>query len=497
MNKLLIDKYFEKHSLVEKNLDSFNDFIEWRLQKIIDSIGSATPAVIPPDVEEVKFVFGKVKIDRPYIIEADGAERAILPTEARLRNLTYASPVFLEISTIVDGKERERAEVQITELPIMIKSKLCYLSNMDKEELIKSGEDPLDFGGYFIINGTERVLVLLEDLAQNRIFVNEEKIGPSTHTAKIFSANNTYKIPHILERSKDGLYLTSFTNINKLPLVVLMKALGLTNDSEIIKAIGLDDIDEDMYINLYEFVDIKNKDDAKEFIGRLMKIPQPKEQKIQRVDYMIDNFLLPHVGSDPKSRLEKAFFLGRIAKKILLLKQGKIKADDKDHYSNKRIRLAGDLLEDLFRTNIKILVSDMLYIFQRSVRRGKMPSLHTIVRTKLLTSRIKSAMATGNWTGNRQGVSQRLQRDNQLESLSQLQRVVSLLVSSQENFEARALHPTHWGKLCPIESPEGKNIGLRKNLSLLSEITPLLGDKEINRNMEYFKSIGLKDIKNE
>jgi DNA-directed RNA polymerase subunit B len=486
---LLIRKYFEENNFVQSNIESFNGFTDWRLQKLVDEIGSATPAVIPPETEEVRFTFGKIRIEKPSLIEADGAKRKIAPIEARIRDLTYAAPVFMEVSMVIDGKERERAELQVAELPIMLKSKLCYLNGLGKEELIVAGEDPLDAGGYFIINGTERALSLLEDLAANNIFVAKVKSGPVTHHARIFSSSPQYKIPHALERTKDGQLLLSFAGFKRIPLTVVLKALGFAKDSDLPKLINLEGSDEDIYLNLFDFVEMKSEKDGQDFIAKSMGILPDDEQKYQRVNYMLDNFLLPHIGAKPEDRQKKAVFLGRMAKKLLLYKAGKIKKDDRDHYMNKRVRLAGDLLEDLFRANLKILVNDMLYIFQRGVRRGKVLPLTSIVRSKLLTQRVKSAMATGNWTGNRQGVSQRLERDNALATLSHLQRVTSLLEASRESFEARELHPTHWGRLCPLETPEGKHVGLRKNLALLAQITPELKRDEyaqIEKSLEQF-----------
>jgi DNA-directed RNA polymerase beta subunit len=138
---------------------------------------------------------------------------------------------------------------------------------------------------------------------------------------------------------------------------------------------------------------------------------------------------------------------------------------------NKRLKLSGDLLADLFRVNLRALVQDVLYNFQRLVKRGKFQSIKIIIRDQLLTSRIKSAMATGAWVGGRKGVSQNIDRTNFIATTSHLQRVVSLLSSAQENFEARELHPTHWGRLCPVETPEGTPIGLRKNLATLAKIS--------------------------
>ncbi|MEK6923321.1 MAG: DNA-directed RNA polymerase subunit B, partial [Nanoarchaeota archaeon] len=238
----------------------------------------------------------------------------------------------------------------------------------------------------------------------------------------------------------------------------------------------------------------KNEEAGQEVIAKEMAMLIPREQKLQKVQYIINNLLLPHIGMKSEDRTRKAIFIGRMIKKLLLLKQGKIQPDDKDHYMNKRVRMAGDLLEDLFRANLKVLVGDMLYIFQRGVRRGKVLTIPSIVRTKLPTQRVKSALATGNWTGNRQGVSQRLERDNALATLSHLQRVSSLLEATRESFEARQLHPTHWGRLCPLESPEGKQIGLRKNLALLATITPELKEENITDNFQTLQHLGLRRI---
>ena len=138
----LIKRYFAENNFVQSNIESYNQFIEWKLQKLIDELGDAVPAVIPPEAEEVKFRFGKISVEKPAIVEADGAKRKILPVESRLRDLTYAAPIYLEVSLMIDGKERERAEIEVAQVPVMLKSRLCYLNNLSKEELISAGEDP-------------------------------------------------------------------------------------------------------------------------------------------------------------------------------------------------------------------------------------------------------------------------------------------------------------------------------------------------------------------
>ncbi|MFH0896495.1 MAG: DNA-directed RNA polymerase subunit B, partial [Candidatus Bathyarchaeota archaeon] len=216
------------------------------------------------------------------------------------------------------------------------------------------------------------------------------------------------------------------------------------------------------------------------------------DQQVKRIEYLMDKTLFPHVGEHKEDRKDKARFLCKMVRKLMLLKLGKINPDIIDHYANKRVRLTGDLLEDLMRANLKSFVNDMLYVFQRGVRRGSILPISSMIQTKFLTQRINSAMATGSWTGGRQGMSQRLERHNSLITISHLRRISSLLQTSQENFEARALHSTHWGRLCPIETPESKNIGLRKNLALLADVSPELTEKATLQNLNALKELGLK-----
>jgi DNA-directed RNA polymerase beta subunit len=373
----------------------------------------------------------------------------------------------------------------------MLKAKLCNLHGKNRDELLKHGEDPADIGGYFIINGTEKVLIHLEDLTANKLLIEDKTTGTSSFVGTLFSEFGSYKIPHTFERPKDGILYISFTRLKKIPIIVLLKALGMVRDEEIVMNISAPTHSDEIFINLYEFVDIKTPEDAIDWIAKEIGITQAKEIRLERVQDILDRFLLPHLGTDVTKRMFKAKNLCKYFKQFVLTAAKEIPMDDKDHYMNKRIKLSGDLLSDLFRFNLKVLTDDLLYNFQRIVKRGKFPSIKVIIREKLITSRIYSAMATGNWTGGRKGISQRIQRLNYQDTLSHLQRVVSPLETTQENFEARMLHPTHMGRLCPSETPEGTNIGLRKNLAMLAEVS--LDDKEQDI-IENLRKLGVKFV---
>jgi len=468
--KDLISNHFENHSFVEQDINSYNEFLRKGLQKIVDDVGDIVPTIIPQEYENFKIKLGKVYIGKPEVIEADGSKRPVYPMEARLRQLTYSAPIFLEVSAHINDVQRESFTSQICQIPIMLKSDNCHLKGLSKDDLVKKGEDSDDFGGYFIINGNERTFVIIEDLASNKLFVKNMSTGPSKKVGKLFSEKGNYRIPHTIEQMKDGVIYYSFSRFKRVPIISVIKALGLSSDKEIMELISLDGAEDDILVNLYNSAELKDQTSALDFLAKQSGITQ-KEFKHERILEQLDKYLLPHLGSNPKDRITKANNICKLVKKYLMISSKGVKPQTQDHYSNKRLKLSGDLLTDLFRVNINSLVQDILYNFQRLVKRGKFSSIRIIIRDQLLTQRIKSSIATGTWPAGRKGVSQNMARTNFIDTISHLQRVVSLLTSTQENFEARALHSTHWGRLCPVETPEGTPIGLRKNLSLLSKIT--------------------------
>ncbi len=478
---LLVKQYLVQHSLVESNITSFNDFVDIRMQQIISELSATLPR------EEVDIKLGKVRLGKPCINEADGSTRYILPAEARIRNLTYSSPVYLDISINYNGQE-EQQEVEIGKIPIIIKSKYCNLNGLTKEQLIENYNDPLDPGGYFIINGNERAIIMIEDLAPNQPFV---EASPKLMT-RLFSTHGAYKIPISITETNEGIIEVSFSRFRNIPLVVLLKALGLLREADIAKAIGIES--DSLIVNLYEHPSLQSAQDAMMFIAEKTAIQGTKKEMMDRVKQRIDSYFLPHIGIKPEEREEKAFTLCKLVKQFINAKNNlnnlQSVLTDKDHYANKRVRLSGDLLADLFRVNLAVLLRDMQHNLQRTVRRKRLYSLKTLAKSTLFSHRIESAIATGSWIGEKTGVTQNMDKTNYLAILSQLQRVSSLLSGEQENFLARALHPTHYGRFCPIETPEGTEIGLRKNLALLARIsTAVRLDK--NAFFEILKNSGL------
>ena len=479
-NHIIIKKYLEEHSLVESNIISFNEFLEHRMQEIVDEISESI------NNEEFEITLGKVRIEKPKVIEADGSSSLIMPYEARLRNLTYSAPVTLEI-TVKKGDTVDSETVEIGKIPIMVKSKACNTYGMSDEELIDNYSDPLDPGGYFMVNGNERVMVMAEDLAENQPFIEINSKG--NLNLRLFSLKGTYRIPVTISESKEGLLEVSFSRFKDLPAVVMLKALGLTKESDIAKYIGKET--DSVIINLYEFVNLATKEDAMMFIAEKTGLQGTKKEILDRVKQRIDSYLIPHIGQKKEDRINKAITICKLIKQFLIAKENPKLRTDKDHYSNKRVRLSGDLLANLFRVNLGILIRDIQYSIQKSSKRKKFFSIRVIAKSTLFSHRVESAIATGSWTGERSGVTQNMDKTNYLAMISQLQRVSSMLPSDQENFLARTLHPTHYGRFCPIETPEGTEIGLRKNLAILSKISTRV-ELDNERFFRDLESLGME-----
>ncbi len=466
MLKGLIEAYFRENSLVKQQIESYNRFIDYGMQNVVDSIGT-----LKTNVEGFEIKLGKIRVEPPRYYEVKGGYRRIYPSETRIRNLTYASPIFLEMIPVYNGIEKPiYSSMFIGELPVMVKSKLCYLNSMTEEELIANGEDPLDPGGYFIINGSERVLVGLEDLVPNKVLTTVEK--DDLIVSKVFSTIQGMKVKVTVTRTKEGVYTLDFPFVPSVNLFPVLRMLGLKTDEDIMKAFDTSKliVRNDVLYNI-DIEQDKTKGEFETYVHNRFAPGHPKEYRESRVWYLIDNYLLPHLGKTEKDRYKKALYLVKMAERTTLVTHKKLIPDDKDHYGNKRVKLAGDLMEELFRYALNYLIRDIIYQASRADVRGRKLQVQTLVRQDALTDRILYAMATGNWIAGQTGVSQLLDRVSFLSTLSHRRRLISPLSKKHPHFEARDLHGTHYGKICPSETPEGPSASLVKNLSIFVEVT--------------------------
>ena len=544
--KEIVESYFKQRSLVNHQLASYNDCIpvgdgkESRMERIVRNIRIGSDEAVEDDEgglvkldlldKEIIVRLKNLRLGRPTIKEANGAEHHATPMECRLRKLTYFSPVYLDFKIFRDdlppspGTEmaemgfQEETSVHIGNLPIMVRSARCDLNHNHVDEnrrlspetsgedaerytqlLRKSGEDPLDPGGYFIINGTERVLISMEDLAPNRVTVEKnKKYAHETQVAKIFSQKDGVRKPLNVEKRRDGMLMVKIPSAGTtpIPLVLLMRALGVENDREIFASIaGPPEAMKFTVANLNDVRDneeygVDTSEEAMSWLEKKFAAGQQKEYRESRIQNLLDNELLPHLGSNIDNREKKAIFLGRIARQVLEMAIKDKDPNDKDHYANKRVRLAGDLIEDLFRVSLQQLARDLKYQLERHHNRKRELRISSCLRPDVLTTKIMHALATGNWVGGRSGVSQLLDRTTYLSALSHMRRVTSPLVRSQPHFEARDLHPTQWGRLCPNETPEGQNCGLVKNAAQMIDVSEEVPESDVKA---LLKEAGVND----
>jgi DNA-directed RNA polymerase subunit B len=520
----IIEAYFRERSLVNHQVASYDDCIPAgenqpsRMEDIIQNIRVGTDEEIDDDEggfirldvadQDIVIRLKNVQLGEPMTKEANGSEHPSTPMECRLRKLTYFAPVTMDFTIYRNGVPGNPEKgVQVGNMPIMVRSKRCNLHpnhiagdrmlspTTSKDDmgawhalLRQRGEDPLDPGGYFIINGTERVLISMEDLAPNRVTVEiNKRYAKQTEVAKIFSQKDGMRKPLTVEKRRDGMLMVkvSTAGTTAIPVVLLMRALGIDNDQEIFTAIaGPTETFKYIVANINEVNDneeysTQNTAESHEWLQKKFAAGQQREYREQRVNSLLDKELLPHLGDTPTDRKKKAIFVGRIVRQVLEMALTDRAPNDKDHYANKRVRLAGDLVEDLFRVSAGQLARDLKYQLERHHNRKRELRISSCLRPDVLTSKIMHALATGNWVGGRSGVSQLLDRTTFLSALSHMRRVTSPLVRSQPHFEARDLHPTQWGRLCPNETPEGQNCGLVKNAAQMIDVSEQVDDNMI------------------
>jgi DNA-directed RNA polymerase beta subunit len=519
----VIDSYFahnKGYQLVKHQLESFNDFILRKLDQIIDGFN---PIEIQhqfiPDIGKFKYAITiEIKnpiLNKPIIYEKDGSTKTMTPNDARQRNFTYSSniTVDLHITTrslneeneyVIDTKQLNN--VLLGKIPIMVKSNYCILNN--KFALINGHECKYDYGGYFIINGNEKVVISQDRISENKtyVFINN-KVSTYSHVAEIRSVQeNKLGVPKIttLKLSAKGNQFGRYirANIhhikNDVPIFILFKALGLNNDKEIMTYI-LHDLDDPLSMilakeligSIEEANNIQCPKDALEYLSKYLNITgYPKEilnNKVHRIN-IIRNVLctefLPHVGREFH---KKALYLGSMVNKLIKCFLHLKEFDDRDSYINKKIDSPGVLMANLFRQYYGKVIKDMKNMVQKEINVGgwkatnkfinviNKVNIYKIIKSTIIDSGMRYALATGNWgiknNKNKQGVAQVLNRMTYSATISHMRRINTPIEKSGKLVQPRKLHPTQWGIICPSETPEGASVGLVKNMSMICSIT--------------------------
>ncbi|AFM99119.1 DNA-directed RNA polymerase subunit B [Encephalitozoon hellem ATCC 50504] len=493
----IISSFFEQKGLVRQQLDSFDQFVKTKMQEVIDEspaiIVQSAPTAGTETQKRITVRFGQIYVSKPPIYtESDGRTITVFPNEARTRDLTYASPLFIDVIKetvselgVVDKHKYSR--VPFGSLPVMLRSSYCVLHGLGDKDLIDLGECPYDQGGYFIVNGSEKVIVAQERMASNTVYVFK-KAQPATYThyAEIRSvpeksSRNPSTLSMKLCRSPVAIRVSLPLVKQDVPLFVLYRALGFLSDKEIIDHILYED-DDEMFELLKESIEegmvVQDQNVALDYIGkRTAPVGTPQEKRIMMAKDLLAKEVLPHIGTQEFCETKKAYFIGYIVQRLLLVALGRRNPDDRDHYGKKRMDLSGPLLASLFRTLFKKLCADTTRHMQKCIENGREFNIALGLKASIITQGFRYALATGNWGDQakamqtRAGVAQVLNRYNFVSTLSHLRRVNTPIEKEGKLAAPRQLHNTHWGMVCPAETPEGQACGLVKNLSLMAYIS--------------------------
>jgi DNA-directed RNA polymerase II subunit RPB2 len=506
----VIGCYFKKKGLVSQQLDSFNGFIQITMQELVDgtlpievkasALHQPGADMIPEsDQQTYQFKFEQIYLSKPTTKEGDGSIQEMFPNEARLRNLTYAAPLYIDVTKkVIQGdsiEETKEEKVIIGRVPIMLRSVYCILSDNEEHlSLAQLGECDYDQGGYFIINGSEKVIIAQEKMATNHVYVFK-KAQPHKYqyVAEIRSTLELGNRPpsglFINMQSRGGnkgattgglIYATIPYTKSDIPIVILFRALGNVADKDIIEHIIYDFEDrqlmEMLRPSLEEAVVVQSQTVALDYIGkRGNTIGATQNKRINFAEEILQKEMLPHVGIGEFCYDRKAYFLGYMVHRLLLGALERRALDDRDHFGNKRLDLAGPLLQALFLNLFKKFTKQVEMYARKLIQGGRDVEVQRVVDPKTISNGLRYALSTGNWTSGggqvRAGVAQVLNRLTFTSTLSHLRRLNTPIERSGKQAKPRQLHNTQWGMVCPAETPEGQACGLVKNLAMMSYIS--------------------------
>ena len=538
--KIISNSYFsDKRRIVRHQIDGFDNFIDNKIYEILDEYNSNPKNVIYADYDkelernklEYHIKFGKIYISRPIIQDDQSSIRQMFPNDARLQKLTYSLTLkvdiyhkLVEYQSNGQPKETEFTPLlahQLGKIPLMLQSKYCVLNDTSNETLTEMGEDKYDYGGYFIVNGNEKVIVALERQAENIVycFHQGKTQNKFSHKCEIRSVceNSPYNIKNaeVKLTAKD---VTSGKTIKvkiqgmrqELPLFVVFRALGIISDKQIVNSIlyNLDDAEVAPYFELLrpsieEASQIRDQQTALEYCSKYVILQTGIKQsafqssiyKISQTRTSIIEEFLPHLGNNA---FKKSIFLGYMTFRLL---QSYLNNDyaDRDSFLNKRVDTTGENLADLFRKNFKKMMRDVEHKCRQELQRHRFDEIASTLHRKIKKSDIESGMkyglSTGNWglqsKDNKKGIARMLNRLSYLSFLSDMRKVQAPMKTTMKNQQPRLLHSTQWGRICPAETPEGAPVGIVKNLAMLAVITIASSTQPIR---EFIIHLGLKQI---
>ncbi|KAJ7279043.1 hypothetical protein C8J57DRAFT_1712962 [Mycena rebaudengoi] len=501
---LLLPAFLKVKGLVKQHIDSFNYFVETDIKNIVKANNKVTSDVDP----RFWLKYTDINVGLPDRNEDAAIDKKVTPHECRLRDITYSAPVTVTIH-YTRGKNIVQRNVNIGRLPIMLRSSKCVLTGKSDAQLARMTECPLDPGGYFVVKGTEKVILVQEQLSKNRIIVELDSVKGTVQASCTSSTHGGLKSKTYVATKKGKIYLRHNCVHEDIPIVIALKALGIQSDKEILlltagttesyKAVFAANLEDAAKLGVF------TRQQALEYIGTRVKTSRrvmgPRRPAWEEALEALATIVLAHVPVKGIDFRSKAIFVATMTRRVLMAMEDQKMVDDRDYVGNKRLELAGQLLallfEDLFKTYNSNLKSAIDKVLKKPSRTNEFDAFNTMrFQGDHLTSGFTRAISTGNWSlkrfkMERAGVTHVLSRLSFIAALGMMTRISSQFEKTRKVSGPRALQPSQWGVLCPSDTPEGEACGLVKNLALMTHITTDVEEEPIIR-LAFM--LGVEDI---
>ena len=523
----ILDTYFIKGNsretispLVKHQIDSYNKFINTTISQIVHNFNPIRINTInknndiDSNIQKIYINVLQPSLTKPTYQLPDGSQIIMTPSIARTNNLTYSSSLFVNVHIIIEilnengissKIDKYVNNVYIGKIPIMVRSNACVLYQTPGIGDANNSECRYDFGGYFIVNGNEKVLIMQDRINENDtlvfmpnnnndgIYAEIRSMSDSSYLPpKTTSLNMIGKLNHMGRNIRMN---TSFIR-TEIPVFVMFRALGIISDKEIIEHIvhDIDNKDNQRIIAQLmacceDAVDINTQEQAEELLIKNMAgINKNTTNALKILRDNITNDFLPHVG---KNYRRKALYLGYMICKMIRIYLEYDEYDNRDSYMNKRIDSPGVLMSNLFRQCYGKMTKEIKGLIERELNLWRSNhscittdiitdnNIHRYFKHSLLESWLKYSLSTGNWgiksigsfQNIRQGVSQVLNRMSYASTLSHLRRISTAMEKNGKLVQPRKLDNSQINMICPAETPEGASVGLVKNIALSTNIS--------------------------
>ncbi|XP_015884035.3 DNA-directed RNA polymerases IV and V subunit 2 [Ziziphus jujuba] len=490
-------QFFNEYGLISHQINSYNYFISNGIQRVFDSFGEmiVEPGYDPSKKGEngwrfASVRFGKVTLDKPTFWGGlgDGKELDMLPRHARLQNMTYASKIKVNTHIQVyskklvrsdkfkTGKEQyvdreiitdENRDILIGRIPVMVKSDLCWMKGVEK------GDCDFDHGGYFLIKGAEKTFIAQEQICKKRLWISNNQPLQVAYQSEL--KRNRLIIRLASDASRGGeKVLTVYFLSTEIPVWILFFSLGISCDREVMDLIDYENPDASISNILFASIHDANENcehfrggkNALSFVDkRIKRTTFPPGENIEQC---IENYLFPNL----KGLKQKARFLGYMVKCLLQAFSGRRKCNNRDDFKNKRLDLGGELLERELKAHLSHARRRMAKALQRDLYADR--TVHPIehyLDASIITNGLSRAFSTGAWCHPYKrmerisGVVATVGRANPLQTMIDMRRTRQQVQYTGKVGDARYPHPSHWGKVCFLSTPDGENCGLVKNLA--------------------------------